>query len=226
LALCALALCVVAAPACGPISGAPANPFVPETRFVTSVSQRGGYLDARLSGKPDLRFLFPSGPACAAVLEPEARVEYSARGRYGELNPAEPGGDPCIPMGVADLEFWRDKGPRPTVFGGTTSPLPRRPARFQEIWRDDAEIFLRGRFPLASWVGFGRADDLVAVVPNSRTCRSLIADGHGTLEYRFTGRPAFALMVKPPGSCPIRAFAIPLPGPPPARPPAGPAEGD
>lgn len=210
--LCSLALLVLAGTACVPIRGAPANPFVPETRFVTSVTERGGYLDARLSGSPDLRFLFPSGPACAAVLKPEARVEYSARGRYGELNPVDPDGGPCIPMGVADLEVWRNKGPRPTVFGATTSPLPRRPARFQEIWRDDAEIFLRGRWPLASWIGFGRADDLVAVVPNTGTCRALIADGEATMEYRYTGAPAYALMVKPPGTCPIRAFAIPMPG--------------
>ncbi len=202
-----------AALACASMAGAPANPFVPETRFVTYVTERAGYLEAELSGKPDLRFLFPSGPACAAVLKPEAMVEYSARGRYGELNNPDPKGHPCIPMGVGNLEVWRDKGPRPTRFGATTSSLPRRPARFKESWRDDAGIFLRGRWPLASWVGFGQTADLVAVVPNTRTCRDLIADGEATMEYHYVDAPAYSLMVKPPASCPIRAFAIPLPGP-------------
>jgi hypothetical protein len=199
--------------ACTSISGTPANPFVPETRFVTSVAERAGYLDAQLSGNPDLRFLFPPGPACAAVLKPEAMVEYSSRGRYGELNNPDPEGNACIPMGVGDLEVWRDKGPRPNRFGAGTSPLPRRPARFKEIWRDDAEIFLRGRWLLANWVGFGQTADLVAVVPNTATCRRLIADGEATLEYRYADTPAYALMVKPPERCPIHAFAIPLPGP-------------
>jgi hypothetical protein len=31
------------------------------------------------------------------------------------------------------------------------------------------------------------------------------------MEYRYSGSPAFALMMKPPAHCPIRAFAIPPP---------------
>lgn len=208
-----LAPLAAAALACTSISGTPANPFVPETRFVMHVKLRGGYLDAELSGKPDLRFLFPSSPACAEVLKPEAMVEYSARGRYGELNNPNPESNACIPMGVGNLDVWRDKGPRPNRFGTTTSSLPRRAARFKEIWRDDAEIFLRGRWLLASWVGFGQTADLVALVPNTATCRRLIADGEATLEYRYVHAPAYALMVKPPETCPVNAFAIPLPGP-------------
>lgn len=207
-----LAPAAAATLACTSMSGVPANPFFPETRFVTSVRERGGYLDTQLSGSPQ-RFLFPSGPDCAEVLKPEAQVSYSARGRYGELRSPDTGDSLCIPMGVGDLEAWRDRGPRPGRFGFTESPVPRRPARFRVVWRDDAELFLRGRWPLASWVGFGHADDLVAVVPNTATCRRLVADGEGTMEYRYTGSPAYALMVAPPESCPIRAFAIPLPGP-------------
>jgi hypothetical protein len=190
----------------------PANPFVGETRYVLVLAARGGYLDATLSGDPEVRFLFPAIGACADILKPEAAVEYWGRGRYGELANPDPEGRTCAPLGVGNLEVWRNAGPRPTVYGASGSPMPRKTARFSEVWRDDAEIFLRGRFPLASWIGF-RSDDVVAVVPNSENCRGVIADGEATMEYHYNGTPAYSLMMKPPAGCSIRAFAIPPPTP-------------
>jgi len=211
LAWAALAL---GAAGCGMVKGAPPNPFVPETRYVTARALRGGYLDVNLGGRTnDLRFLFPASETCDAVLRPEAEVAYSARGRYGQIN--GPGDQPCIPLGVGSLRVWRDKGPRPQPVGSSAgSPLPARPARFEVLWRDEAEIFLRGRFPLATWIGMTPAHDLVAVVPNSEPCRQAIRGGQATLEYRFSGPDAYTLMVKPPDKCPVVAFATPPPNAP------------
>ena len=202
-----LALCT--ALGCG-TPGSPANPFAPETRVVTSLAARWGYLDATLAGPSgELRFFFPQSPACAAVLRPEAEVRYVARGRYGQLANPDPEGDPCVPLGVGSLRTWRDRAPRPQVGGASASPLVRRTARFQEVYRDEREIFLRGRWELAAWIGMAPADDLVAIVPNTEQCRSASADGEATLEYRVGGPEAYALMVEPPGQCPVVGFAIP-----------------
>jgi len=209
-----LAAAVLGAAGCGYMSGPPPNPFVPESRYVTARALRGGYLDVTLGGRSnDLRFLFPASEICAAILQPDAQVAYSARGRYGQVTSPDPAGNPCIPLGVGSLRVWRDKGPRPHPAGGMRgSPLPSRPARFDVIWRDEAEIFLRGRFPLAAWIGMTPAADLVAVVPNDAPCRKAVATGEATLEYRFSGPDAYTLMVQPPDKCPVVAFAAPTPG--------------
>jgi hypothetical protein len=200
---------VAGALGCGSLSGAPANPFVPETRYVTSYRVRGGYIDITLAGTRELRFFFPATPNCASILKPEAQVQYSARGRYGQINNPDPDGKPCIPLGVGSLQVWRNKGPRPQTGGATATPVPRRPARFEEIYRGEVEIFLRGRWPLAGWIGFDRWDDLVGIVPDSEACRKAIAGGQATMEYRFTGKDVYRLMVEPPARCPIVGFAIP-----------------
>ena len=198
-------LLIAIATGCGTVG--PATPFSGETRYVLSLAARGGYLDATLSGSPEVRFLFPDQGPCAEILKPEAAVEYWARGRFGEISNPDPEGKPCSPLGVGHLETWRNAGPRPVSYG-PGGPLPRKTARFQEIWRDEAEIFLRGRFPLASWIGF-RSDAVVAVLPNQGHCRGAIADGEATMEYRYSGTPAFSLMMKPPAHCAIRAFCHP-----------------
>jgi len=198
---------------CKSLTGSPKNPFTPETLYVVVLTERGGYLDAHLSGNPEMRMLFPSTGPCAEFLKPEAQVSYSLRGRYGQLINPDPKGKPCIPMGVGNLHVWRNKGPRPDPYL-TGSPLPRRTARFTEIHRDEADLFLRGRWPLASWVGFARSDDIVAIIPNIENCRRAAADGKATMEYRYSGEPAFAIMMQPPAKCPIEAFAIPLPNAP------------
>lgn len=206
----AAGLCL-AALACAPSGGKPSNPFVPETRFVLSVSPRGGYLDTTLAGKPEMRFFFPASENCAAILRPEAQVEYSARGRHGEVNNPDPEGKPCMPMGIGNLGVWRQRGPRPVPYGVGGTPLPRKTARFEEVWRDEAEIFLRGRWPLASFIGFGVTSDLVAVVPNIENCRRAIADGQATMEYHYSGHMTYSLMMKPPAKCAIVGFAVPMP---------------
>jgi hypothetical protein len=198
---------------CTSLSGGVSNPFVPETHFIILIAERAGYVDVHLAGDPEMRFLFPSTGPCAEILKPEAQVSYSTRGRYGQLINPDPDGKPCIPMGVGNLDVWRNRGPRPDPYV-TGSPLPRRTARFTEIHRDEADIFLRGRWPLASWIGFTRSDDIVAVVPNIENCRRAGADGKATMEYRYSGKPAYAIMMQPPAKCPIEAFAIPLPGAP------------
>ena len=66
---------------CTSLSGAPSNPFVPETHFIILLAERGGYLDVHLAGDPEMRFLFPSTGPCAQILKPEAQVSYSSRGR-------------------------------------------------------------------------------------------------------------------------------------------------
>ena len=82
---------------------------------------------------------------------------------------------------------------------------PSSPARWEVIHRDDEVFLLRGRFALASRIGFAGTHDVVAMVANDATCRPVAESGASTLVFRQSGRPAFEL-----GRCPVLAFARPL----------------
>lgn len=202
---------------CASVTGGAPNPFFPQPRVVTELAVRDGYLDATLSGPGHpLRFFFPRGEVCAALLRPEGKVGYVARGRYGQVvwpegqaPTPERQGEACVPLGVGSLRVWRDRQPRPRTAGGATAGLERDTAHFRVVYRDDAGILLRGRFPLAGAVGFAAAQDLVAFVPASEPCLATIAGGEATLEFRESGPEPFRLMTEPPARCVVEGFAIP-----------------
>ncbi|MEN8160682.1 MAG: hypothetical protein ABFS41_11485 [Myxococcota bacterium] len=175
---------------------------------VVRVVPRGAYLDATLVGHGlSLEVYTPRDAACSHVLEPEGQVDYVERGVAGRL---ERDGASCDAIGIGGSRIRRARQPR----GAATraSVIPRAQASFRETYRDDEVILLRGRFPLASQVGFGGGGDAVAVVPNEARCTETIERGVASMEYRPAGRTTLSLVGKR-GLCPIIGLIQPL-GPP------------
>ena len=81
---------------------------------------------------------------------------------------------------------------------------PSSAARWEVVHRDDDVFLLRGRFELATRVGFSGTHDLVAMVANDDVCRPIAESGASSLVYRPSGSRAFTL-----GRCPVLAFATP-----------------
>jgi len=182
---------------------------LPDTRgFATAlgVVERGGYIDAYIGPQPGLRFFFPSNETCRGILYEEARVIYIRRGSLGRVDAYD--GSTCPAVGIASLREWRDRGPRPRV----DRPLPRAPISFRVVYRDDDLVFARGRFPLASQVGWPRGDDTIALLPTGEACESTIERGVGSMEFRSSGRVPFRIVAGG-QNCPIVGFVQPLPAP-------------
>jgi hypothetical protein len=162
------------------------------TRFVVSqVANRGGFLDALLHmerGKNELRIFAPAESSCQAVLQPQARVTWSPSGAVGTLARE---GRTCHATGIGSLSAWRQRGPEPIVLGA--SPVPREHATYHVVYQDPDVIFLRGRFPLASLIGWSGLDDSIAVVPQETPCTAVAAEGVASMQYYPAGTPVLAL---------------------------------
>ena len=172
---------------------------------VTSVAPRWSYIDATLGVLPrPVRFFFPDDDACRALLLLETNVRYMSRGPLGVVTNAA--GDRCEPVGVASLRVWRDRSSRRRV--GT--PVPRAQATFEIVHRDGELVFARGRFPLATLVGWTGADDTIALLPDDPGCRRPIDAGVATMEFRFSGPRPYRLVAGG-DSCPIVGFVRALP---------------
>ena len=169
---------------------------------VAYVTQRGAYLDAVLEG-PDstLRFFFPADETCREMLRKETWVEYVNLGTLGEVRRAEL---TCTPVGIASLEAWRSRRGR-----RLEGPLPRSPVSFRVVYQDEEYVLARGRFPLASRIGWSGGDDSLALIPRIAACVPVIARGTGSMEFRVAGRDPF-ILVSAEGRCPIEGFVRPL----------------
>jgi hypothetical protein len=189
---------------CGVFGGGPQLPFTSSDAVVNEVRDRGPLIDARVKGGGfELRLLFPSEPDCAEILRPEARVRYVAKGAFGRVESKD--GDACVPLGIADLETWRDRRPR-----ADRRLLPSAQARWRPLRKDPEVLLVRGRFPLANRIGMSGPLDLVAMLPNTPECMTVVQRGIATMVYRDTGRDVFRLLIDP-GLCPIIGFATPPP---------------
>jgi hypothetical protein len=175
---------------------------------VVRVVPRGEYLDATLVGHGlSLEVYTPRDAACSHVLAPEAQVDYVERGVAGRL---ERDGQSCDAVGIGGSRVRRARQPRRSSL--RSSPIPRAQATFREVHRDDEVILVRGRFPLARYVGFAGGRDSVAVVPNETQCTAALEGGVASMEYRPSGRTTLSLVGKS-GLCPIIGLIQPLPPP-------------
>jgi len=174
----------------------------PREAYVSEATARGPYIDATFSGPSRAwRFLFPRSEACAAVLRPEAAVSYQPGGIWGSFHAAD--GEVCEPVGIGSLRQWRSR--RPRVEGAMSE---RSPSDWEVLHRDAQVYLLRGRFPVASFIGMAGTWDTVAMVPNDGgRCSRVAEGGNAILEYRTSGSEAFLL-----GGCPVLAFANPPAG--------------
>ena len=160
--------------------------------------ERGAYLDAVLERHDStLRFFFPADETCREVLRKEAWVEYVNLGTLGEVRRADL---TCTPVGIASLEAWRGRRGR-----RLEGPLPRSPVNFRVVYQDEDYVLARGRFPLASRIGWSGGEDTLALIPRTSACAPVIARGTGSMEFRVAGPDPF-ILVSAEGRCPIGGF--------------------
>jgi len=172
---------------------------------VVSVTPRDGYLDATIAvWDQQLRFFFPPDEDCAAVLKPEASIDWVEVGLFGR---ARSGGNDCDAVGLLSLPEWRDRRPRPPG-----RPEPRAPAHYVVVAQDADLALLRGLFPLTGRIGIPGGIDLVAVVPKQPLCQGPLGRTVSTILYSDTDPAPFSLMSDT-GLCPILGFALPLSAP-------------
>jgi hypothetical protein len=182
------------------------NPFSASKASILRLDRHGPYLLVEFrQGRSLLTLLAPADDAaCAQMLRPEGSVTYRKHGNFGRF---EQDGERCDPVGVGSLATWRDRQPRGARGGG---PIPRAPARFREIGRDESVVLVRGRFPLANRVGVPNGLDVVALLPvQDPACARPIAAGTASLEFVPAGREALRLIGER-ASCPVLALALPL----------------
>ncbi|HME72933.1 MAG TPA: hypothetical protein VKM54_24135 [Myxococcota bacterium] len=174
-----------------------------KTGFVVlTVAPRGGYLDAVLKGPNfNLRTFAPDTEECRRVLVPEAEVQYVEGHPGGSF---QRGDVTCDSAGIGSLAEWRDR--RARLSG---PPQPRAQASFRRTISDSDVIFVRGRFPLTSLVGWMSFDDTVAVLPNTPSCRKRADEGVASLEFRQAG-PDPLILVGAEEPCPLIGLLRPL----------------
>lgn len=178
---------------------------------VVGVTKRSEWYDAVLEGHGlTLRTFVPANDVCRHVLEPDAVVDYVERGIAGRF---EREGESCDAVGFgAPLINRARRGRDPTL---RTSPIPREQATFQVIYQDEEVILARGRFPLASALGWTGSSDTIAVFPNTAVCRVPLEKGVASMEYRPAGRQTLSL-VSTDGQCAFLGLIQPT-GPAPAH---------
>ena len=169
------------------------------------VEERGPYLDVGLVGHGlDLRTFVPANDVCRAVLNTEDPVTYVERGVAGSFERA---GYSCDAVGYGDPLIRGARQPRRGELRG--SAVPRAQATFRTLYEDADVVLLRGRFPLASRVGWSGGEDSVVVVGNVARCRGPVEKGVASMEYRQAGRNTLAL-VGVGGLCRIDGLIQPL----------------
>jgi len=176
--------------------------------LVAYVEERGPYLDVGLVGHGlDMRTFMPANDVCRAVLKTEDPVTYVERGVAGRF---EREGLSCEAVGFGDPRIRGVRQPRSA--NPPDSPVPRAQATFRTIYEDDDVMLLRGRFPLASRIGWAGGQDTVAVVKNVARCRGPAEKGVASMEYRQSGHDTLAL-VSSGELCRIEGLILPLGGP-------------
>jgi hypothetical protein len=171
------------------------------------VAERGDMLDVVMrSGGFRYRFLLPDDAACRSLFTNEQAVTYANTGSLGTLQAGEA---TCDPVGILSLPEWRDRRPR----SRNTSVIPRSQAQLRErVYLDEEVAFIRGRFLLASEIGFSGGGDAIAVIPNSPECQGLTVPGVASMEFRPAGKRAYSL-INGGQLCPVIGFARPPPTP-------------
>ncbi|MFQ5698570.1 MAG: hypothetical protein ACE5IL_09840 [Myxococcota bacterium] len=180
---------------------------VERTGVVDRIEPRGDYLDLDLS---EARLFVPDSAECRATLKRRRGLRYLDRGRFGRIDSSS---GSCPVVGIGSLRWWRDRRPRVPVLRAN----PRQRADFYVRYRDSTLAMLQGRFDLAALVGFTGGADLIAVVPVTGACGSLLPGSAdpaerlqtSLLEFHPSGRVPYRL-VTPSGSCPVIGFIEPL----------------
>jgi len=180
-------------------TGVPGVPV--EARFEV-LAERFDYIDANVAvGGQHYRFFFPRSETCRAVLaSEEARFRLA-----GVLGTAETSADSCPALGILSLQAWRDRAGRAARGRTGGSPVPSDRIEYRVIFSDEDLFLARGRFRLASEIGWTGGVDTIAVFPNDAACQGVRERTRGTMEFRRAGSTPFSV---PTGSqrCPLLGF--------------------
>ncbi len=177
---------------------------------VAEVSRIGPLIQARLDWTSDLAkissdaeitLLFPAGEVCDRLLVVGTEAEYLARGIAGTVRV---GKETCASVGIASPREWRDRRPRPRG----SAPLPRAQATYRVVLRVGDMAILRGRFPLASLIGWAGGVDTLALLPTTGQCTALLDETVDSMGYR-PGGPIAVALVSSDGLCELQGFARP-----------------
>lgn len=200
-------LCVVLTSlACGSVRIAERQqvPFRGTTMTVGQVTPRASWIEVTLLS-PELNrlFYFPASDECKSLIRAGSNVEYRRTGGYGFV---EGGGMRCEVSGIGSLRQWRDSYGRPAR--GMSAAKPRKRADFKEFYRDDEVILVRGKFVLAAYIRWPRADDTIAVFRNDPLCTKALARGMAMTEFNPNGSHPL-VVVQQGGSCAFQALIRP-----------------
>lgn len=169
-------------------------------------TERGAYLDTSVdAGGFQYRLFFPNEPGCKELLSRPSGLQFVWLGVMGRVTD---GDERCDAVGVLSLLAWRDRQPR-----FSREPLPRAPARYELVYRDDDLVQLRGRFPLARELGFTGSQNMVVVLPNEGPCQRFVDVGTASMEFRASG-PHPLTLISGNELCRVLGLAQP---PPPSR---------
>ncbi len=202
----ALPCIVLIALACGSVRVAQRQqiPFTATEMTVERVTPRASWLEVTLlSPEINYIFYFPASEECESLIREGSSVAYRRTGGYGFV---EGGGVRCEVSGIGSLRQWRDSYGRPT--GGMSAAKPRKRADFKEFYRDDAVILVRGKFVLASYIRWPRADDTIAVFGNDPLCNKALERGMGLMEFNPNGAHPL-VMVQQGGNCAFKGLIRP-----------------
>jgi hypothetical protein len=172
--------------------------------FVAHLDERGRYLDVGLAGHGlHLRSFAPASEECRAVLRKGTSVGYVERGIGGRF---EREGQSCDAVGFGDPLIRGARRPRDGSL--RSSPVPRAHATFRTIYEDADVLLLRGRFPLASKIGWVGVEDSVAV---ERDATRRCARSRGRISPSIRQRPPSATrarVLRPAGRYSIEATPL------------------
>ena len=183
----------------------PSPPSASPRVEIGDVQRVGPYRAADIRGVAGtLRFYFAPGGTCQDLVQEGAAALYLPEGHFGRLA-ATALAPRCSPVGVASLAAWRDQLP----LRRSRYLLPRERATLRPAGSGPGVLLARGAVPLAIELRIPGPEDLVAVLPDTPACRSLLAARSGILEFRPEGPDPLVLEDRT-GRCPIRGLALPL----------------
>ncbi len=192
--------------ACGQIRMAERHqvPFTETTMSVGRVIERGYWLEVTLlSPQLNRLFYFARDEPCRQVLEQGSEISYRRTGGFGFV---EKGELRCDVAGIGQLRLWRDSRGRPGT--GASRARPRRRANYRSFWSDEEIVMLRGDFPLATMIGWPRADDTIAVFKREERCSRTLERGSAFIEFNPNG-PSPLILVQEGGGCALQGLIRP-----------------